>query len=391
MNTFNLTFSLLFMGLSLSRAGPAQHSMINSYGETTPQLSELLALHQSLVEIPSISGSEGEVGRFLQDYLKQRGYNVYAQPVKGSGGNDDRHNIFAYLGDSNRTRVMLTSHIDTVPPFLPYERRGNEIWGRGTVDAKGSVAAQIAAVESLRQSNEIAAEGDVALLFVVGEEDGSGGMSTANDLGLTWEAVIFGEPTELKLGRGHKGGIGVKLTAQGKAGHSGYPELGSNAIDKLVRGLVGLQSAELPGSEEFGNTTLNVGVIQGGVADNVIPAQASASALVRLATDRIDETEAIIERAVHDASPEVQVDFSGAWSPVPLDYDVEGFETVVLSYGTDVPNLRGNHKRYLYGPGSVLVAHSDHEHLDVSDLEAAVTGYKALIVQSLKSMQFKHN
>ncbi|KAK7932236.1 acetylornithine deacetylase [Apiospora marii] len=306
------------MALSLSRSGFAQRSRINTYEETTPQLSELLELHQSLVEIPSVSGSEGEVGRYLQNYLEQRGYNVYAQPVKGSGGNDDRHNIFAYLGDSNRTRVMLTSHIDTVPPFLPYERRGTEIWGRGTVDAKASVAAQIAAVESLRQSNEIAAEGDVALLFVVGEEDGSGGMLAANDLGLTWEAAIFGEPTELKLGRGHKGGIGVHFTAQGKAGHSGYPEQGSNAIDKLIRGLVVLQSAELPGSEEFGNTTLNVGVIQGGVADNVIPAEASAAALVRLATDRVDDTEAVIMGAVHDASPEVQVEFTGAWgSSIP--------------------------------------------------------------------------
>ncbi|KAK8044397.1 hypothetical protein PG993_004421 [Apiospora rasikravindrae] len=376
--------SLLPVSFSLAVAGAAQHSMFirGGYEEATPQLSELLELHKSLVEIPSVSGSEGEVGRFLQDYLEQRGYNVYAQPVEG--GDNDRHNIFAYLGGSNRTRVLVTSHIDTVPPFIPYERRGTEIWGRGTVDAKGSVAAQIAATESLRQSNEIAEEGDVALLIVVGEEDGSGGMTAANDLGLGWEAVIFGEPTEGKLARGHKGILSVSLAAAGKAGHSGYPEPGTNAIDTLVRGLVGLQSAELPWSEEFGNTTLNVGVIQGGVADDVIPAQASAAALARLATERVDETEAVIKGAVREASPEVQVEFPYSQGPVPIDYDVEGFETIVLNYGTDIPNLKGNHKRYLYGPGSIHVAHSDQEHLNVSDLEAAVGGYKILINKALK-------
>ncbi|KAK8085479.1 Peptidase M20 domain-containing protein [Apiospora hydei] len=325
-----------------------------------------------------------EVGRFLQDYLEQRGYTVYAQPVEGGDG--DRRNIFAYLGGSNRTRVLVTSHIDTVPPFLPYERRGTELWGRGTVDAKGAVAAQIAAVESLCQTHEIAEEGgDDALLFVVGEEDGSGGMAAANDLGLGWEAVIFGEPTEGKLARGHKGILSVSLAAVGKAGHSGYPEPGTNAIDTLVRGLTGLQSAALPRSDEFGETTLNVGVIQGGVADNVLPAQASAAALVRLATDRVDDTKDVIEKAVHDASPGVQVEFPYSQGPVPIDYDVEGFDTVVLNYGTDIPNLKGNHKCYLYGPGSILVAHSDHEHLDVSVLEVAVEGYRALIGNALKS------
>ncbi|KAK6854633.1 carboxypeptidase [Apiospora arundinis] len=384
MKTFGWSLPLLSLGLASSRVWGVQQPLVAKHEDST-QLSELLELHKSLVEIPSVSRAEGEVGRFLQHYLEQRGYTVYAQPVDGGDGNNtDRHNIFAYLGGSNKTRVLVTSHIDTVPPFIPYERRGSEIWGRGTVDAKGSVAAQIAAVESLRRSNEIAEEGDVALLFVVGEENGSGGMAAANDLGVSWEAVIFGEPTELKLARGHKGGLGVALSAEGKAGHSGYPELGANAIDLLVRGLAGLQSAALPWSDEFGNTTLNVGVIQGGVADNVIPAQASASAFVRIATDRIDDTKAIIEEAVHRAAPEVQVKFTYGRGPVPINYDIQGFDTVIVNYGTDIPNLKGNHKRYLYGPGSVLVAHSDHEHLEVSELEAAVKGYEILITEALK-------
>lgn len=326
MKTLRLTHSLLYAGLALSRAWNIQQPL-SDHGASLGS-SDLLELHKSLVEIPSISGSEGEVGRFLHKYLKQRGYTVYAQPI--GTYSEGRQNILAYLGDSNQTRVLVTSHIDTVPSFLPYERRGSKIWGRGTVDAKGSVAAQIAAVELLRSANEIAEKGDVALLFVVGEENGGGGMHAANELGLAWEAVIFGEPTELKLARGHKGGMVVVLTAEGKAGHSGYPELGTNAIDLLVCGLAGLQSAELPWSEEFGNTTLNVGVIQGGVAANVIPAQASATAVVRLATDRVDETKAIIERAVQRASPEVRVEFRSGRGPVSTDYDIQGKQSTPI-------------------------------------------------------------
>ena len=71
--------------------------------------------------------------------------------------------------------------------------------------------------------------------------------------------------------------------------------------------------------------------------------------------------------------------------PIHIDSDVEGFETIVVNYGTDIPNLQGSHKRYLYGPGSILLAHSDHEHLNASHLLAAVEGYKRLVRSALKS------
>lgn len=191
---------------------------------------------------------------------------------------------------------MVTSHIDTVPPFWPYERRGDEIWGRGTVDAKGSVAAQIKAVEDLLAQGAIG-EGDVALLFVVGEEVGGEGMRKANDLGLKWDTVIFGEPTELKLATGHKGNLGVKIHAKGKAGHSGYPELGRNANGMLVPALYALMNADLPWSEKYGNTTLNLGRIEGGVAANVIAEDASAAIAIRIA----DGTPAAVKKIILDA------------------------------------------------------------------------------------------
>ncbi|KAL9561942.1 hypothetical protein ACKAV7_013865 [Fusarium commune] len=348
-----------------------------SFSHESLKSSPLLDLHKSLVERPSITGSEKHVSDFLKSYLQDAGFTVETQSVA-----KNRDNILAYYNNTRNTRVLVTSHIDTVPPFWPYERRGDEIWGRGTVDAKGSVAAQIIAVQELFDKNKVS-DGDVALLFVVGEETGGPGMGNVNDLGLSWESVIFGEPTELKLARGHKGGLGFTIKANGKAGHSGYPETGSNAIDSLVRGLAALQKIELPGSKEFGNTTLNVGRIEGGVAGNVIPASAYATGGVRVAGGTPEGVKDLIRQVVEESDPSLVVEFSYGIGPVPTDYDVDGFETVVLNYGTDIPRLKGSHKRYLYGPGSILEAHSAHEHLKVSDLEQAVEGYKKLISHAL--------
>lgn len=316
-----LTLALATAWLSFSAAAASQRvqrpleSYHNAHSESS---SPLISLHKSLVEYPSISGSEANITAFLSGYLQQKGFTVKTQTV-----DDDRQNLLAYLGSSEKTRVLVTSHIDTVPPFWPYERRGDEIWGRGTVDAKGSVAAQILAVEELINDGRVA-EGDVALLFVVGEEIGGGGMSNVNDLGLAWEAVIFGEPTELKLARGHKGGLGFNITAIGKAGHSGYPDLGRNAIDMLVCALAALENLKLPWSGEYGNTTLNIGKIEGGVAANVIPAEARATVMVRVAAGTPDAIMELIKAGVREASPDVELSFTYGIGPVPLDYDIDG-------------------------------------------------------------------
>ncbi|KAF6798254.1 C6 zinc finger domain-containing protein [Colletotrichum sojae] len=338
----------------------------------------LIDLHKLLVEAESTTKAEALGTEALKTYLEAN-FTVELQTVEG-----DRQNVYAYLGDKREARVLLTSHFDTVPPYIPYSRDGDEIRGRGTVDAKGSIAAQITAVEDLLESGEIT-EGDVSLLFVVGEESGGDGMKAANNLNLTWEAVIFGEPTENQLVRAHKGVLGFNVTASGIAGHSGYPEQGRNAIDLLVRSLEAIISAELPSSEEFGKTTLNVGVIEGGIANNVIPESAAARSSVRVAIDDLDQVQEIISEAAYAATPEhVTVSFSPGGKPVSLDYNVDGFNTTVVNYYTDVPYLEGEHKRYLYGPGTILVSHSNDERITVSDLESSVEGYKTLILESLK-------
>lgn len=344
----------------------------------SPARTALLQLHKSLVEIPSISSNELEVAEWLSDYLRDQGFTVETQEVSKE---PKRRNVLAYLGTSRKTKTLLSSHIDTVPPFWPYERRGYEIWGRGSVDAKASVATQIKAVEALVASGDIV-EGDVALLYVVGEEIDGDGMLKANDLGLSWGTVIFGEPTELKLATGHKGMVGIKISAHGKAGHSGYPELGRSANDMLIPALAKLQQVEWPSSERYGNTTCNIGRVEGGVAANVIAEEAVAQIAIRVAADA-EKVKKVAKKALLGVTPDLVLEFKASYDPVPIDSDVDGFEKIVVNYGTDVPHLNGDHKRYLYGPGSILMAHSDHEHINITDLEVAIEGYKKLIVHSL--------
>lgn len=258
-------------------------------------------------------------------YLKDQNFTVEAQEVTPatSAGEDARHNILAYVGKTRKTKTLISSHIDTVPPFWPYERRGDEIWGRGSVDAKASVATQIKAVEELLEAGAIG-EGDVALLFVVGEETGGDGMLKANDLGLEWDTVIFGEPTELKLASGHKGIIGASIKATGKAGHSGYPELGKNANSLLIPVLNALLNAYFPWSEKYGNTTLNIGKIEGGVAANVIAEEASAQISIRIAEGSPAVVTKIILDTIHKAGEILDVTISQGYGPVYIDSDVKG-------------------------------------------------------------------
>ncbi|KAK1975765.1 hypothetical protein LZ30DRAFT_604897 [Colletotrichum cereale] len=364
--------------MKMLRSATLAAALLGASGWAASYTEALLALHKTLVEADSTTKAEALGTQALKAYLETN-FTVELQTVEGA-----RQNVYAYPGDGRAARVLLTSHIDTVSPYIPYSRAGDEIRGRGTSDAKGSIAAQITAVEALLASGEVR-EGDVALLFVVGEESGGDGMRAANGLGLAWDAVVFGEPTENNLVRAHKGVLTFDMAADGVAGHSGYPEYGRSAIDLLVRALARLQDTALPWTEEFGNTTLNIGVIEGGVASNVIAESAAGKASIRAATEDLEGIKDMLNEAVAEVTPEyVDLVFTGQGLPVSLDYDVEGFNTTVVNYYTDVPQLNGTHKRYLYGPGSILVAHSADERVTVSDLELAVEGYKELILASLK-------
>lgn len=362
-----------------------------------PSLSEtpLITLHKSLIEHESITGNEKGVGEWLASYLQKHGLHVEKQHLS-----KDRFNLIAYPGDSPKTDILVTSHIDTVPPFWKYEyksdkgsdRSKDEIWGRGSVDAKACVAAQtIAVLDLLEEANENKADKpSVSLLFVVGEETGGDGMKYfSKHAPNNYSAVVFGEPTEAKLAAGHKGLLGFSVHVKGKAAHSGYPWLGLSANNVLVEALAKLQVIEewLPSSDKYGKTTVNVGRIEGGVAANVVAEEASANIAVRIA----DETPEVVKKLIEDGlastvketaerGGKLWFEYGGeGYGPVNINDDIEGFESVTVNYGTDVPNLEGEHKRYLYGPGSIFVAHSDHEHLKRGELEQAVEDYKKII------------
>lgn len=342
---------------------------------------ELFSLHKKLIEIESISGNEKAVGIYLQDYLKNLGYTVEWQVVPEKQGRE-RANLYAYKNKRD-TKVLLTSHIDTVPPFFEYRVDGNRIYGRGSVDDKNCVAAMITALEELSAEKAIEAN-DVALLFVVEEEVGGPGMQYANEnLGVSsWKSVIFGEPTEMKLGVGHKGIVLFNYVVKGKAAHSGYPELGINANEILVRALAKLLDTKLPDSKLLGESTINIGELAGGVAANVIPENASAFIAIRVA-ENTEEIVKIVNGIAADTE-HLEVTDLHSVDPQLLDYKVEGFDSIVLKYATDVPYLTGDFKRFLYGSGSIQVAHSDHEYVAVEELDESVDGYKKLIKFSLQ-------
>jgi acetylornithine deacetylase len=385
-------FLLPFAALALARSHQAPQIPLDDPSEASllprSEAKELLYLHRNLVEICSLTDHEHDASKWLASYLSSHGFNVELQEVSPK-----RYNVFAY-GDKRSTTILVTSHIDTVPPFWPYyyNETSGMIGGRGSVDAKGSVAPQIIAVQGLRKQ----LDDGMSLLFVVGEETGGDGMRAFSE----WEErpqndiVIFGEPTEGKLVCGHKGILGFTIKARGKAAHSGYPWLGVSANDIMIEALGELYKLreELPWSEKYGNTTLNFGRMDGGVAANVVAETSEAAIAIRLAAGTPQLVRGMIVGAIEDVKSRaeemggtLEIEWqSEGYPPVDIDCDVEGFEKLTVNYGTDVPNLKGDHRRFLYGPGSILVAHSDHEALKRRELERAVLDYRRLIVAASK-------
>ncbi|KAK5076831.1 hypothetical protein LTS08_006002 [Lithohypha guttulata] len=405
---------------------PASRSSRNDLSSVISE-SPLLSLHRALVEVPSISGDELAVGKLVVSTLKAHDFIITTQEVPDPDNSTaKRWNIYATpdpkkyskrsIGSESRVKpsspkVLLSSHIDTVPPFIPYKlsRTKNSssrddvlISGRGTVDDKACVAAQIIATLNLLSSSSTDFHAsDIALLFVVSEETNGYGMKHFSNSTLydsikdSLSAIIFGEPTEGKLASGHKGISMAHLVARGKAAHSGYPWLGRSANSMIIPALMILdklgdllpEEGGLPRSKKYGNSTVNVGYISGGVAANVVPAHAEAKVAFRLAGGTPESVKKTILNAIKGADPkgELEVDIFQGYGPVPLDTDVDGFESIVVNYGTDVPNLEAKDgvKRYLYGPGSILVAHGDDEGLTVGDMEAAVKDYEKLVKHAL--------
>jgi acetylornithine deacetylase len=321
-----------------------------------------VALTRALVDIDSTTGREGSAGRWLAGRLRDLGYTVVEQPVS-----EERFNVFAHLAAP--PRVVFSTHFDCVPPFFPSREENGLVFGRGACDAKGILAAQVAAAERLRAEGE----SRLGLLFVVGEERGSDGARIANDLAPAGvEFLINGEPTDNRLGAATRGVLRVRLRATGRAAHSSFPELGESAIDKLLDALMVIRGLSLPEDPLLGRTHYSVGLIEGGVAPNVISPHAWAELLFRT----VGEAGAVRE-LLRTVEPMVAVE-DVLDMPAVRMHIVPGLETAVFPYTTDVPLLARWGRPLLLGPGSIHVAHTDDEYLPVDELRQAIDLYVAL-------------
>lgn len=329
----------------------------------------LFELTKNLMNIPSVSGDEEAVGFYLRDYLESLGWTVELQAVSAN-----QNNVVAYLNDT--PRVFLSTHMDTVPPFIAATEDDEKIYGRGACDAKGIIASQIVAAEKLR------AEGiaDIGLLYTVEEETSSAGARTANlhPMAAKCEYLINGEPTDLDLAIGSKGTFRLKILTEGKAAHSAYPEMGESAVEKLLDILADVRRACFPNDEFFGETTVNIGTIEGGVALNVIPPRAEAGIAVRLTTPRAT-IEPMLEEIVKTRGT---IEVLSCSEPIKM-LAVEGFNQKTVRFTTDIPYLTNWGTPLLLGAGSILVAHTKDEFVLKKDLETAVDLYVNLVKKLL--------
>jgi acetylornithine deacetylase len=335
--------------------------------KSVPARLDPIELTRRLCEIESTTYHEAAVGDFLAGFLAGRGWHVekslIAQPEE-SASREPRWNVYAGAA-GKKPDLVFSTHMDTVPPYIPFTEDAEFMHGRGVSDAKGIIAAQVAAAEALR------AEGfSIGLLFVVGEERDSAGAKAANEAPKGSRYLINGEPTDNKLALASKGALRVFLRAHGKMAHSAYPELGESAVNKLVRVLNRLLEIELPVTEDVGPSTLNIGQIHGGHAPNVIADKAEAQVLVRLVGDSAPVRAAILEAAEGLA----EVDFTLEIPFVRLRA-VEGLPTMVAKFTTDIPQLSNWGEPLLLGPGSIHVAHTPNEKLAKKELLEAVELY----------------
>ena len=326
---------------------------------------EVLRLTRELVDIPSVTGEEFQIGTSLGELLVRLGYHVELQDLA-----PERSNIIATT--EARPRVVLSTHMDTVPPFIESSEDDEFIYGRGACDAKGIIAAQVAAAEKLRA----AGVNEIGLLFTVDEEVTSAGAKVANDhpVAASCEYLINGEPTDNRLAIGTKGSLQATVRTEGRAAHSAYPEEGESAIEKLLDVLASIRKIEWPGDELFGDTTCNIGLLSGGTRANVISSEAEATLQIRLAVESAEAMN-LLKQAIDNRAA---VAYKSVHDPIRL-MELDGFEQMIARFTTDIPYLSNWGKPLLIGPGSILVAHTDHERVSKADLLAAVETYVGLV------------
>ena len=331
---------------------------------------DVVRFTRELVDIESITGNEAPVGEFLLRRLTELGWHASAMPVEGT-----RFNVLATAAAGAHPELFFSTHLDTVPPFMASSEDNDNVYGRGSCDAKGIIAAEIAAAERLR-----AGGASVGLLFLAGEERDSIGAKMANTLSPKPRFLINGEPTDSRMALAGKGAMRVDVVCSGRMAHSAYPHLGESAIDKLVRVLHRVQELKLPCDPEIGATTINIGVIEGGRAPNVVPDHAQAQLFVRT----VGPTEQLHRDLMAAAGDLAELRFPHE-SPAIRLRTIPGLPTMVAAFGTDIPSLTNWGEPVLLGPGSIHVAHTDREFVSKKELNDAVGLYERVATELLNS------
>lgn len=328
----------------------------------------LFELTKKLVNIPSVTGFEDKIADFLCGYLESQDFNLKEQII-----DKRRRNILATVGSA--PRVILCTHMDTVPPHFSASEDEHYIYGRGACDAKGIMASMI------QSAQEMKGEGvtEIGLLIVVGEETDSIGAKKANSLKVGSDFVIFGEPTENKLGIAHKGIVTFKITAKGKAAHSAFPQSGESAIEMLLDALQRIYALDFGQDPVMGSSVLNIGTIEGGIAPNVVADSAGAEITIR----SVLPSKQILQKVKAVLKKNVEITVL-TQSEVQKLFTVPGLDQAVLPYGTDIPHLKSFGKPLLLGPGSFVVAHTEGEKIEKRQLLEAVKIYKDIVRKLLK-------
>ena len=325
-------------------------------------MTDVVALAAELLSIKSPTGGEGKAVDFVSRWLVARGWNVTVQEVTPGRGH-----VWASRAGNG---VTLSTHLDTVPPSVAPRLAQDRLYGRGACDAKGIAAAMMAAAERLAG----AGEERVDLLLVVGEEKGSDGARAANHLPATSRFLINGEPTESKLASGAKGSLRVMVRTRGREAHSAYAHLGQSAIEPMLKLLPTIRDLELPRDAVLGDTTVNIGTIRGGTEANIVPAACEAELMFRL----VGDVEPVKRLVLDWAGQIADVEF-GSFIPAQHFHTVPGFETAPVAYTSDIPLLSRWGTPLMFGPGSINVAHTPGEHIEVHELRAAVDHYERLV------------
>ncbi len=325
-------------------------------------MSDVVTLAIELLSVESTTGRERDAVDLAARWLVARGWNVSLQEVEPG-----RSNVWATRRGGG---VTLSTHLDTVPPYVPPRLEGNRLYGRGSCDAKGIAAAMMIAAQRLAD----AGEERVDLLFVVGEEKGSPGALAANRLPATSNFLVNGEPTESKLASGCKGAQRVIVRVRGREAHSAYAHLGSSALEPLLDMLPQLRDLELPVDPVLGETTYNIGVLRAGTEANIVPGLAEAEIMIRLVGDV-----APVKQAFSDWAGTRAELIWGSHIPAQYFHVLNGFEVVPVAYTSDIPLLDRWGTPLLFGPGSIHVAHTPLEYIDVVELEASVGAYERIV------------